>query len=272
MAFFNNYSKPGKGVEKDEKRPIGFIMFFVLLGRKFGSYVALNFLYTLTCIPSLITMFFIISSFVFDLSSYETEVLPYVMLVSAALAVAVVMIFGLSPFSSGFYYILRNYAREEHAWLSDFWGIFKSNMKHSLLTWVIDSAFLILGIIAVRIYVILALTKNILFLIPLIIMGFVLVVFALSVPYRWTTMVTFESTLMQNYKNSIFFVLGNTWRGLAQFIFSAIVVAAVTVCCIMFSLLAYIVVAIIGFSVFGLVQAVTIYPVIAQYTNREQTE
>ena len=272
MAFFNNYSKPGKGVEKDEQRPIGFIMYFVLLGRKFGSYVKLNLLYLLTCIPSIITMFFVISSFIFDVGSFDAETQPFILLISFALAVTVSMVFALSPLSSGFYYILRNFAREEHAWMSDFWEIFKKNLKHSLLTWVIDSIVVILGMLALRIYAIFILAQNSLYIIPLVILIFALIVFAQSVPYRWTAMVTFESKLSQTYKNSIYFVLGNTWRGLAQFIFSLIFAAVVTAACVLFSILAYIVVAIIGFSAFGLIQAVTIYPVIYKYTNGDRAE
>lgn len=266
MAFFNNYSKPGKGVDKDEKRPIGLVMFFVLLGRKFGSYIKLNFMYLLTCIPSIIAFFFIISSFVFDMSVWSAEELPVIMGISLALSVGVVMVFGLSPFSSGFYYILRNFAREEHSWISDFGSIFKANMKHSLLTWVIDSVIVALAIIALRIYVILALTQNTLFMIPLVIMTIVLVVFALSIPYKWTAMVTFESSLPQTYKNSMFFVMGGGFRTLAQFVFSAVWVVAVVVLSVLFNVLAYLVFAIIGLSVYGLIEAVTIYPVIAKYT------
>lgn len=270
MAFFNNYSKPGKGVDKDEKRPIGFVMFFVLLGRKFGSYVKLNLMYLLTCIPSILTLFFVISSFIFGLNPENHEDMLLIMSVSLVLAVALAMIYGLSPFSSGFYYILRNFAREEHSWMSDFWSIFKDNMKHSLITWVIDSLIVILAVIALRTYLILAFAQNSMFMIPLVIMIMFLVIFALSVPYRWTTMVTFESTLKQIYKNSIFFVMGNSWRTLAQFIFSAIWAAIVVVCCTLFSVVAYLVFALIGFSVYGLIQAVAIYPVIGKYTNPEK--
>lgn len=270
MAFFNNYSKPGKGVEKDEKRPMAFIMFFVLLGRKLGSYIKLNLMYLLTCIPSIITLFFVISSFVFDLSIWSNDELPVIMLMSLSAAITVTMVYGLSPFSSGFYYILRNFAREEHSWMSDFWSIFKDNMKHSLITWVIDSAIVILGIIALRIYVILAFTQNSLLMIPLVIMVIALVIFAVSVPYRWTAMVTFESTLKQTYKNSVFFAMGGGLRTFLQFFFSAVWAAAVVILCTLFSVLAYLVFALIGFSIYGLIQAVAIYPVIGKYTNPEK--
>ena len=87
MAFFNNYSKPGKGVDKDEKRPLAFVMFFVLLGRKFGSYIKLNLMYLLTCIPSVLTLFFVISSFVFDLSMYHFSIYLCIMIYAFILCI-----------------------------------------------------------------------------------------------------------------------------------------------------------------------------------------
>lgn len=269
MGLFNNYAKPGKGVEKDEKRPIGLIMYFTLLGRKFGSYVKLNFMYALTCIPSIFVMFFLISSFMFDLSMFTTEDLPIVMSFSGAFAIAISMIFGLSPFSSGYYYILRNFAREEHSWMSDFWEIFRKNMKYSILSWIIDTVIIAIAIVSLRVYGILLLTNNSLYAIPIIIMLLAFVVFALSNPYKWTIMVTFESSLKDIYKNSMFFVMGNFWRSLMQFIFSAVYITALVIFSFLFSIIAYIVIAVIGFSLFGLIQAVTLYPVIAKYTNQE---
>ena len=269
MGLFNNYAKPGKGVEKGEKRPIGFIMYFTLLGRKLGSYIKLNFMYALTCIPSIFVMFFLVSSFLFDLSMFSTEELSIVMSFSVAVAVAITMIFGLSPFSSGYYYILRNFAREEHSWMSDFWDIFRKNMKHSLLSWIIDTAVVALVIVALRVYGILVLAENMMYLVPMIIMLVAFVVFALSNPYKWTIMVTFESSLKNVYKNAMFFVLGNFWRSLIQFIFSMAYIIAIVAFAFIFNIIAYIVIAIIGFSLFGLIQAVTLYPVIAKYTNQE---
>lgn len=83
-------------------------------------------------------------------------------------------------------------------------------------------------------------------------------------------MVTFESTLKQTYKNSVFFAMGGGLRTFLQFFFSAVWAAAVVILCTLFSVLAYLVFALIGFSIYGLIQAVAIYPVIGKYTNPEK--
>ena len=54
-----------------------------------------------------------------------------------------------------------------------------------------------------------------------------------------------------------------------QFIFSAVYITALVIFSFLFSIIAYIVIAVIGFSLFGLIQAVTLYPVIAKYTNQD---
>lgn len=271
MSFFNNYTKPGKGIEKDETRPNGFIMFFTLLGRKLGFYIKMNLLYFLTCIPSIITFYFVISTFAFNIGSGEKERIALVSTLSLALSLCVVMVFGLSPFSSGFYYILRNFAREEHSWISDFGSVFKDNMKSSLLTWVIDSLFVFLGIIALRVYYILS-SSNIIFLFFFFIMVLFMIIYALSVPYRWTTLVTFENTLMENYKNSLFFVMGGGFRTFLQLFFLLLWVAVVVIGSYFFDIIAYLILALIGLSAYGLIQAIILYPVILKYTSQNKEE
>jgi len=270
MALFGNFTKEGKGVNKGELRPNDFSMFFILLFRKFFSYVKLNLMYVLTCIPSILTMFFVITVCVSDLAEWTAEDLQIITLATFSLAVAVVMTFGLSPFSSGFYYILRNFAREEHSWMSDFWSEFKNNWKHSVLTWVIDSAILIISILTIRAYFVLIITGGTKFIAPAVIFVIFLVLFALSVPYRWTSMVTFDSKLGLTYRNSMFFVMGGGFRSFFQLFFSLIWIGISVVCGFLFNIIAYLVIALIGFSIYGLIQAVIIYPVITKYTHPEK--
>lgn len=270
MGMFGNFTKEGKGVEKREFRPNDFSMFFILLTRKFFSYIKLNLMYTLTCIPSIFTLYYIFTICVSDLAEWTNDDLKVITLATFSLAVSAVMVFGLSPFSSGFYYILRNFAREEHSWMSDFWSEFKNNWKQSLITWVVDSAVIIIGALTLRAYFVLIITEGTKFMLPVVIFIIFLVLFALSVPYRWTQIVTFDNTLPENYRNSMFFVMGGGFRTIAQFIFSAILIGIVAVCGFFYNIIAYLIMALIGFSIYGLMQAVTIYPVITKYTNPEK--
>lgn len=93
-GFFGlfDYSKPGKGVRKDEPTKPRFIFFFELLLRKFWKLVQLNLLYILFCVP----------------------------------------IVTIGPATAGMTYVLRNLATEQPVFLfSDFWDAFKSNWKQS---------------------------------------------------------------------------------------------------------------------------------------------
>ena len=67
----------------------------------------------------------------------------------------------------------------------------------------------------------------------------------------------------------MFFVMGGGFRTLIQFIFSALWAVVVVVCCVLFNVFAYLIFAIIGLSVYGLIEAVAIYPVIAKYTDAD---
>ena len=76
MGMFGaNFQKEGKGVNKGELRPNDFSMFFILLCRKFFSYVKLNLMYALTCIPSILIMIYVFMTCVFEIAGNDVELL-----------------------------------------------------------------------------------------------------------------------------------------------------------------------------------------------------
>ena len=81
MGLFNDYMREGKGVDKGPDFRPRFIIFFDIYLRKFWNLILLNLLYVVCCIP----------------------------------------IVTIGPATAAMTKILRNYAREEHAFLwSDF--------------------------------------------------------------------------------------------------------------------------------------------------------
>ena len=99
MGIFNDYTREGKGVSKDPDFRPRIVVFFDVYFRKFWNLVLLNLLYILFCLP----------------------------------------IITIAPATAAMTKILRNYAREEHAFLwSDFWDTFKSNFKTSLVVGIIN--------------------------------------------------------------------------------------------------------------------------------------
>lgn len=95
-GFFGlfDYSKPGKGIRKEQPQKPRFLYFFELLFRKFWTLIQLNLLYILFCLP----------------------------------------VVTIGPATAGLICVLRNMANEQPVFLfSDFWDAFKTNWKQSFL-------------------------------------------------------------------------------------------------------------------------------------------
>ncbi|NLZ55972.1 MAG: YesL family protein [Clostridiaceae bacterium] len=165
--FGYHYAKEGPGVDPNEppKGPIA--TFFVVLGRKFWKIITINLMYIIGNLPMLVVSFFatgllfigwLFPSFSPELirqmlsfpeesmQGMNPEELEQVM-ATLFLYLNVVISFTLTgmgwivvgPSQAGLTYIMRNYAREEHAFLwMDFRDTFKANWKqstvHSLLS------------------------------------------------------------------------------------------------------------------------------------------
>lgn len=138
--------------EKDFPEKRGFIVFFELFFRKFTRLIQVNLLYIAFCIPYLFILYWfspINTSFFKMLKIAEIsqflESLPidaYLMFeafLRFAFAFLVITLWGAGPVSAGYLYILRNYARQEHAWIwSDFWQHLRQNFIQGLVVLIFD--------------------------------------------------------------------------------------------------------------------------------------
>lgn len=112
FGFFD-YSKPGKGVEKDEPQKPRFLKFWELYFRKFWKLIQLNLLFVAFSLP----------------------------------------IVTIGPATAGLTYVLRSMANEQPVFLfSDFWDGFKNNLKQSLIYSVLWVVGVILIITSWRFY------------------------------------------------------------------------------------------------------------------------
>lgn len=112
FGFFD-YSKPGRGVYKNEPKRSRFAQFWILTQRKFWKLIQLNLLYLLFCIP----------------------------------------VVTIGPATAGMTYVLREYANERPVFLfSDFWDNFKVNFKQSLIFGLFQIAFTILMVTSIQFY------------------------------------------------------------------------------------------------------------------------
>ena len=191
MGLFNSYTKEGKGIDKKPDNRLRIVVFFDIYIRKFWNLILLNILYLLFCIP----------------------------------------IVTIGPATAAMTKILRNYAREEHAFIwSDFWDTFKQNF------W---QAFGV-GIINIFAYALLYFNYVMYMNMPdvdTLFRSVALAVILLSVTaltfmnyYIFVMMVTFKLTFKQLWKNAFIFAWAGFFRNLLITIINFIIVA---ICVIM---------------------------------------
>ena len=273
MFGFFNYDKPGPGVRKDAPRKKGVLLFFELLGRKLGAYVKLNFTYLITCIPAFALITHVLFSMLVELAKPQPEEHAMLLLIAAFISGFLTLVFGLSPFSAGYFYILKNYSEEMHAWVfSDFIEKFAKNVKQSLATFVIDLVVLIFALLSLRLYITFLPQFGSMLLIPMVVLLLVLVVYSLTTPYKWTMIVTIELKLRHIYKNSLFLTLGEIKRTLFLIVASAIYFGILGFLMLNVPLVGLVIYLLIGCSAYGLIQQINLYPVIKKHLIMTQGE
>lgn len=201
--FFHSYDKPGKGIDPDAPQKRGFFRFFDIFFRKFWHFGKANLLYTAALIPTfiilLLLMIFPVSGFIGAEAQGADILVMSIIFVNLYIAM-----WGAGPATAGMTYIMRNYAREEHAWLwSDFKDSFKSNFKQSLAVFVIDIIVAVLFYIAIVVYSQMSGWLGVLkYAIYMMIFIYTMMHF-----YIYPMMVTFELSLKDLYKNALLFAL-----------------------------------------------------------------
>ena len=151
MGLFFNYDKPGPGVDKDAPKKKGIFLYFELFFRKFWLLMKVNMLYFLVSLPVMAAYNFILIN---ALSAFLPEdAMSASWHASIVLTAIVTILWGAGPITGGFVYILRNFAREEHAWIvSDFFEKSKETFKIGIIVLLLDLAMLIFGINAANVY------------------------------------------------------------------------------------------------------------------------
>ncbi len=274
FGAFNNYSKPGPGVRKDAPRKKGVFLFMELLGRKFGAYVKLNLTYMITCIPAFAVVLHIIYSMLIEFAKPVQEEYAVLFLMAGIASAFLTLTFGLSPFSAGYYYILKNYSEEMHAWVfSDFFEKFRKNIKQSLLTFVIDLVALCVALLSLRLYFIMMLTGfGAMLTVPAVVLILVLVIYSLMTPYKWTMIVTIDLKLKHIYKNSLLLTLGEVKRTFFLLVASVVYFGVLGFALYSATIVGVILFLLIGYSAYGLIQQINLYPVIKKHLILTQGE
>jgi len=214
MAGFFKFLDPnrdGPGVPKDAPPKPRIKVFFEVYFRKFWNLVLLNMLYLVLNFPALILGFFIsgyfMQKFLLQNVNAGDELLVLQQNLHIIFAVAIFLtcmsLVTIGPVQAGFTYVLRNYSREEHAFIWwDFKQAAKKNFKQSLIVSAIDLVLTMLLAIDINYYynpgekgiVSNILSTTVLMIIFLYIMMHM---------YIYPMMVTFNLNIKQLYKNAL---------------------------------------------------------------------
>ena len=149
MSFFNPFEyKDRPDIESEGKKQISIILFFRIYFRKFWKFAAVNFIYFLVILPMLLQMYLVFNGYLAEVMGEEgLNFLPGIGIYAAVIVsfppvlinlLTVVSIILYGPVKMGMTYILRNFSREDHAWLGDLFSRAKSNWKQGLILGVLD--------------------------------------------------------------------------------------------------------------------------------------
>lgn len=203
MGLFFNYAKPGKGVEKDEKRRTGAGLYFELLWRSIGKLVLANILYFVTSLP-ILAVYFVFNTHFLSIAMPENIGTSAFVQSAYLISMLVCILWGTGPVSAGFSYILRNTAREEHFFTcSDFFEKARESFKRGLVFLVIDFIMYVVSGTALFMYYNMAEKSGGVYTILFAIACLTLFLYTIMHFYLYEFEITFKNSLLQVYKNSI---------------------------------------------------------------------
>lgn len=144
MFGFNNYSKPGKGINKEDLNKSGVSLYFDIFFRRIWKMMALNLMYLLVSIPAIVISILISTYFLVSVVSLagvdavkNSTLLGFL---SLFFAIIFLQVTGSGPASVAKSYVLRKYVRDAHSWVvSDFFENIKSNFKQGIAVYIINT-------------------------------------------------------------------------------------------------------------------------------------
>ena len=216
MSFFSpDYETPGAGVPENEPQKPGPIRYFIVSGRKFWDMVVLNLLYFLFSLPAiavytLIGLLFLGKAGDAVGGALASEGMAEIQILELKAAVHIVLsigfgflmtaLLGSGAPRAGLSFVLRNYSREEHAFLwSDFWENTKKNLGKGTVIFLIDVLFTFVICLDIASY---GGAGTFWGLIASYIALFIFIIYILMHPYIYMILVTFGLKLKAAYKNA----------------------------------------------------------------------
>ena len=157
MAGFFNYSKAGKGINKEDLEKSGLALYFDILGRRIWKLITLNLMYLLVSIPALVitgAIIIYILSYFLSISGVNLGETADIIKIILIFAVAILFqLFGSGPATAAVNYILRRYVKDSHVWIySDFFEHIKKNFKQGVAAYIINTLVWVALVVAYIFY------------------------------------------------------------------------------------------------------------------------
>ncbi len=269
--FTRDFSKPGKGVEKDEPQKNALFHFFELVGRKFFRLITFNLFYLVCMLPIVIAFYNLLYTWLLELSGIaegEAVILPVLadlfrviytfvpQFLHIPLLVVSIILYG--PITMGFTYVLRNFVREEHAWTSDFFSRAFSNFKQGLFFGLLDVAVTFIFYINWNYGALIGGDIGIIAIIVRCIAAVVYVYYLFMRNYFYQQAVTVNLSVVQIIKNAAIFGVAGIGRNLLAVVLSLAICA---VCLLLHPLVELLLVPTLMFSMAGFVSVYCTYPI-----------
>lgn len=275
FGFFD-YTKPGPGVPKDGPPKARIVVFFEIFQRKFWNLLKINIMFNIFNLPALIFGLFaalylfpnIIPEAFKDSDALISDILLKFILLSVLMCIPMITV---GPAQAGFTYILRNYAREEHAFI---WGDFKDtalkNFKQSMIVSIINFFLTILMIWSIRAYILLG-DGNLIMTIGTTLMVIMFVLFMIMHMYIYPMLVTFHLSLKQLYKNALIFAMVKLLPNIGILLLCMLIIFLTFGMIIPFSQIIGIILYIfITVSLIGFITNFYVYPKLQKFMMREE--
>ncbi len=221
--FGGNFTKPGKGISKEEAERRNY---FDMFTRHFWDLVKLNLLFVVCNIIFIGMAVFFSVPYLMNMEEVVDALITQQGVMIPILPFIPFMFMG--PFIAGLTFVLRNWARQEHAFLvSDFFEHTKKNWKQGLVLSILSTVVTYLFVTAFLFYLKSGLPTGIVLGVG-IVLGIVLLTMSF---YTYPMVVTFDMKLKDIIKNAWLFSLAK----LPQNLFFLIIIGAIHLLLIWFA-------------------------------------
>ena len=211
-GFFGmfDYTKPGKGVRKDEPDKTGIALYFEILFKRFWKLVSLNLIYLVASIPAIVIAWFVSTFFVTWSAAMVKlnleEVGASLSILSILFVIVLIQILGSGPATAAMQYVIRKYVNDTHSWVwSDFFDNLKSNFKQGTAVYLINVIVTVLAIFGFFFYSFVMKGTIAIFLRTFLLVA--IAIFAMMQTYVYQLMAGFELKVKHIYKNALLLTL-----------------------------------------------------------------